>query len=151
MVGVDGRVRHGHAVRGGMTPEYSVWSSMKARCLNPRHKNFAEYSQRGMWPPWQTDFLAFLEHIGPRPSPWHTVERIDNSRGYFPGNVRWATATEQASNRRSTVWIEHDGKRLTVTQWAHALGLQAATIHKRLERGWPPERAITEPVRRMRT
>jgi hypothetical protein len=139
---------HGHSVGGVLTPEYSVWRGMKARCLNPKNKYFAKYSPRGMWPPWQTDFLAFFEHIGPRPSPWHTVERIDNSRGYFPGNVRWATAAEQAINRRDNIWLEHDGKRLTVAQWARVLGLQVSTIHKRLDRGWPPERALTEPVRR---
>jgi hypothetical protein len=124
---------HGHSVGGVLTPEYSVWRGMKARCLNPKNKYFAKYSPRGMWPPWQTDFLAFFEHIGPRPSPWHTVERIDNSRGYFPGDA---------------LPSEHDGKRLTVAQWARVLGLQVSTIHKRLDRGWPPERALTEPVRR---
>lgn len=141
---------HGHARGGVLTPEYRAWRDIKTRCLNPRRKDFALYSQRGMWPPWQTDFLAFLEHIGPRPSPWHTVERIDNSRGYFPGNVRWATPREQANNTRRNVWLEHDGKRLTVAQWARVLGVRPHMIHDRLNAGWSAERALTEPRRRMK-
>lgn len=145
------RQEHGQTRGGVLTPEYRSWRKIKERCFNPKDKGFALYSQRGMWPPWRTDFLAFLEHIGPRPSPWHSVERIDNTKGYIPGNVRWATAGEQANNTRRNVWLEHDGRRLTVAQWARALGMSQYTIHDRLKSGWSPERALTEPRRRMKT
>jgi hypothetical protein len=85
------------------TPEYRCWQQIKARCLNPNHRAFPHYGGRGITiaPEWADDFLAFLRHVGPRPSEGHSLDRIDNDAGYVPSNVRWATWEEQAANRRA--------------------------------------------------
>ncbi|GED89332.1 hypothetical protein [Streptomyces sp. 6-11-2] len=82
--------------------EYTIWTSMKQRCLNSAHRHYKEYGGRGITvcPRWQTSFEAFLADMGPRPSKSHTLDRIDNDRGYEPGNVAWRTYKEQAANRR---------------------------------------------------
>lgn len=84
------------------TPEYQAWARAKNRCHNRRDPQFPSYGARGisMHPEWRHSFVAFLEHIGPRPSTAHSLDRIDNDRGYEPGNVRWATDQEQQRNRR---------------------------------------------------
>jgi hypothetical protein len=83
-------------------PEYKTWCGMKDRCHNPKNKFFDIYGGRGIevCAEWRDDFAAFFAHIGPKPSPRLSVDRIDVDRGYEPGNVRWATASMQSRNRR---------------------------------------------------
>lgn len=78
-------------------PLYTLWGAMLQRCNNPRHQNYPYYGGRGIRVLF-ADFPAFLEHIGPRPSLAHSVDRIDCNGHYAPGNVRWATRKEQAHN-----------------------------------------------------
>ncbi len=75
---------------------------MKQRCLNPKHKAFPDYGGRGIGvaATWVKDFPAFFAHVGVRPSPFHSLGRIENEKGYEPGNVRWETSLEQNNNRR---------------------------------------------------
>jgi hypothetical protein len=88
-----------HGMRG--TPEYSSWQSMKGRCLDPNNKDFPRWGGRGVtvFQDWIESFEAFYDHVGPRPK-GTSLDRIDNRRGYEPGNVRWATPTQQQRNRR---------------------------------------------------
>jgi hypothetical protein len=84
------------------TPEYRTWDAMKTRCLNPKSANYPDWGGRGItiYEPWVQDFQSFYAYVGPRPSPSHSIDRIDNDRGYEPGNVRWATKAQQSDNRR---------------------------------------------------
>ena len=99
-----GCFRHEVHTRHGLhgTREYGIWSGMIARCTNPSNTAFGYYGARGITvcDEWRSSFESFLEHIGPRPSPKHSVDRINNDGNYEPGNVRWATAKEQANNKR---------------------------------------------------
>ena len=85
-----------------MTAEYRAWCAMKNRCNNPRNGNFKYYGARGIGvsPEWQGDFIAFFKHVGSRTTAKHSLGRIDNERGYEPGNVRWETRTQQNNNKR---------------------------------------------------
>jgi hypothetical protein len=93
---------HGHSAKGKITPEFRAWLAMRNRCDERNAKCKSYYFDRGIrvCEEWQHDFAAFFAHIGPRPSPRYTVDRIDNDKGYEPGNVRWATPSEQRLNQR---------------------------------------------------
>jgi len=94
--------RHGEHTRTRRTPEYTAWQNMRARCLRPSHPSFSRYGGRGITvdPAWDS-FERFLADVGRRPAPDLSLDRIDNSGNYEPGNVRWATAKQQATNRRN--------------------------------------------------
>lgn len=119
-------------------PEHVVWMGMKQRCFDPNHKNYHRYGGRGITvhPEWVSDFPAFLAAVGQRPSPKHKIERIDNNKGYEPGNVRWATQREQMANMRRNRIV--DGKILK--HKAEEVGLNWGTLRSRIEKGVPKEK-----------
>ena len=90
-----------------MSPLYTLWRNIKTRCLNPLNHHFPFYGGRGItcYEPWAASFERFatdlLAAIGQKPSPQHSLDRIDNTRGYEPGNLQWATMRDQSRNRRS--------------------------------------------------
>jgi hypothetical protein len=98
--------RYGRAVALSYTPEYGVWESMKSRCQNPKCWKFANYGGRGIkvCERWQS-FENFYADMRLRPSPHHSIDRIDNDGNYEPGNCRWATQSEQNKNRRKSSLI----------------------------------------------
>lgn len=125
-------------------PEYKVWNMMRSRIMNPSNRKFKDYGGRGltMHPGWIESFVQFFEHIGERPSSLHSVERINNNKGYEPGNVKWALVAEQNRNQRKNVMITHNGLSMLQCDWAKYLGLKQSTLSRRLAR-WPLERALT--------
>lgn len=122
----------------GMTrsPEYRAWHQMLSRCTNPNLPAFRDYGGRGIQVHayWYA-FEAFIADMGLRPGPRHTLERKDNNGDYEPENCVWATWEQQNNNRRSTVVLEHDGKRLSITQWAREIGVSRDRISIRLKAG----------------
>ena len=93
---------HGCSPKINRTPEYCTWRSMITRCTNPNCRKWHLYGGRGITicEEWRHDFLAFLEHVGPRPSNKHSIDRIDPDGNYEPGNVRWADIYTQNRNRK---------------------------------------------------
>lgn len=132
-----------HGLSG--SPEHNVWSHLKRRCLNPKDAAYERYGGRGItiYEPWVDDFAAFYAHVGPRPTPQHTIERINNNGGYEPGNVKWDTRTAQARNRRSNRLVTYQGQTFCVAEWADITGMPMQRITQRLKRGWEPEQIFT--------
>ena len=137
-----------HGQKG--TSLYSTWCTIKTRCSNPRSPDYPRYGGRGigMWPEWRASFAAFhayiLAHLGERP-PGQTLDRIENDRGYEPGNVRWATVAEQTRNRggrRSNRLVTFEGQALCLADAAKAAGLPITTVYNRLKRGMSDDEAL---------
>lgn len=150
---------HGHARKGQIHPLHRVWRSMIQRCTNPKDPRWSTYGARGargvrVCERWVGSFAAFLEDVGPRPegkSPGgravYSLDRIDNDRGYEPGNVRWATNLEQSKKTTRSRMLTAFGKTQNLVDWARELGVHHTTILGRLKRGWSEDQAVTEPTR----
>lgn len=128
-------------------PEYKAWAAMIGRCTNSRHQSHHYYGARGIrvcgrW----TNFEAFYDDMGVRPSPKHTLERVDNSLGYSPDNCVWATQKQQLRNKRNNRLVTHQGTTRPLVEWAEEIGIRPDTLRCRLRLGWSVERALTEPV-----
>ena len=140
--------KHGATAISGRTPEYRTWCAMKERCERVGHRSYPDYGGRGIRvaDTWRDDFARFLADVGKRPSPKHTIDRIENARGYEPGNVRWATRKEQNQNKRNAKLVTIEGETLCITEWARRNKLATATVVCRLQRGWDPVDAVTMPA-----
>ena len=136
---------HGHA-RNGKSLTYRSWQQMIRRCHDPRSRTYPRYGAKGVTvcERWRQSFRAFLADAGERPSRFHSIDRFPNRSGnYEPGNVRWATATEQARNAKSNRLVTLDGRTLTLAAWCEEFGLNYFTVVSRLNAGWTPKRAFT--------
>lgn len=130
------------------TPEHRAWSSMITRCTNPKSSQFNNYGGRGITvcERWRS-FAAFFEDVGSKPSPSHSLDRIDTNGNYEPGNVRWATARVQAQNKRDTVLVTHNGTTLTLCEWAEQLSIRRGTLYYRLYiAGWSIADSLETPT-----
>lgn len=121
---------------------------MKQRCMNPNDKQYHLYGGRGIsvCDEWERSFEAFRAYVGKKPDKNSSLDRIDNDRGYEPGNVRWATGSEQLSNTRRNVRIVYEGKSQTLMEWSVELGIPYNTLRQRKLNGWSDSEIISRPV-----
>jgi len=128
------------------TSEFKIWQDIVKRCTKEYKHAFKDYGGRGITvcDTWLESFESFYYDMGDRPTPEYTIERHDNEQGYNPCNCYWATRLAQANNTRQNVFIEHDGKRMTIAQWARHIGIPYMTLYSRLYRySWSIERALS--------
>lgn len=129
---VNANTRHG----GTYTAEYKSWCAMKGRCYNPNDAAYENYGGRGITvcERWRESFENFLEDMGNRPSLKHSLDRIEVNGIYDKPNCRWADMKTQSNNRR-VCFLELNGVKKSVTEWAAQLGISKQLIAARKCRG----------------
>lgn len=135
----------------GMThsKEWAAWHRIKLRCYNKSHDSYVHYGARGITvcDRWRTSFEAFLADMGPMPPDKPTIDRLDNSKGYEPGNCRWASVTEQNRNKGNNVFLTYGERTMTTAEWAREIGMSHSGFADRLKY-MTLEEAMTLPDQR---
>lgn len=136
--------RHGHARKGRHTSEYNTWYEMIRRCTYSKHKRWRDYGGRGIQVcgRWQKSFPSFLSDMGAKPSPVHTIERIDVNGNYEPDNCKWATKQEQSGNQRRSIRVTINSETKCLAEWIRHFGLNQHTVRSRINYGWPVVEAL---------
>jgi len=134
------------------SPEHKAWVAMKARCYTRSNVGYPIYGARGITvcAQWRDSFENFLADMGRKPSPAHSLDRINSAGHYSPENCRWATRLEQSNNMRSNRPLAFNGQTQNVSEWARELGLSKNCILYRLSAGWSVDRALSTPSSRPR-
>ncbi|HHZ96568.1 MAG TPA: hypothetical protein EYN67_13685 [Flavobacteriales bacterium] len=124
--------------------EYNSWSMMKNRCNNEEYYLFHRYGGRGIkvCDDWASSFEVFVKDMGCAPSKEHSIDRIDNNKGYDKSNCRWATGFVQQNNKSSNVMLELNGRSQTIAQWCRELDLSYEMVRARLARGYNHKEAL---------
>lgn len=140
---------------GGLSKKekfYQVFNGLRCRCTDKSKKDYPRYGGRGIRCIWDNylDFKkdmyeSYLEHK--KNNKTTQVERIDNNGHYCKENCRWATFQEQQKNKSSNRYITHNGKTLTIADWAREINISRQSIRYRLENGWDVKSIINTPFR----
>lgn len=144
-------IKHGHYRNNKRSRIYRSWEGMIGRCTNLNDKDYQSYGGRGItvcgrW----RKFVNFLEDMGEPSTQQHSIDRINNDKGYYKENYRWATKKEQQRNTRGNRLITHNNKTQCLIEWAEEFGINYSTLQGRLSRGWLIEKALTTPVQKRR-
>ena len=125
--------------------EYKAWAQMKSRCYNKNYTNFKLWGGRGIvvCDKWRASFGNFLKDMGRKPSKKHSLDRINNDKGYSLDNCRWATRVEQSRNQSRNNIIEFAGTKKCLQEWSECTGINRGTISSRLRRGWSINKSLT--------
>lgn len=130
-------------------PLFKLWCNTRSVCNNPNSRQWHHYGGRGIkfCRDWDQDFWAFAEYmdttLGARPGPEYVLDRINNDRGYRPGNLRWATRREDSNNRRTNHCISYQGRKQTFADWSRETGIPLTTIWSRIiDKGWSVSEAL---------
>lgn len=136
---------HGESRNGKRTAEYMAWDSMWSRCSNLSSRKYKYYGSRGIvvCDRWRS-FENFLDDMGRKPTPRHSLDRIDVNGNYELSNCRWATDREQAINRRITRWLTINGKTLCFSDWCARIGISHDALQYRIS-NWPQSRWLDPP------
>ena len=133
----------------GMTDsaEYHTWQNIKRRC-----RSYPTYINKGITvcPEWYNDFNQFYADMGDKPTPNHTIDRINNDLGYCPDNCRWATMKEQNNNKSNVRNYTIEGITLTLSEWCEEYNISFKSVDARVRRGWDISKALNTPVRKYR-
>lgn len=131
------------------TPEYGAWKAMLHRCQSPKDARYKDYGGRGIsvCDRWQ-NVDSFISDMGSRPSPKHTLDRIDNDGDYCPENCRWVVRSVQDNNKRNNRYLVHSGLTLTISEWSRRTGICVSLIRQRLRKGRTTAEALETPVKR---
>lgn len=139
-------VRHGHKRRSGMSVEYGTWLAIKRRCQDPKCKDYPSWGGRGITvcQRWSDSFEVFLEDMGERPADKTSIDRINGSKGYEPGNCRWADAMEQGENKATNLPVSFGGVEYpSLREACRTLGLRYTTVFARTRSGYTIEQALS--------
>lgn len=124
------------------TVEFKTWQAINKRVSSPdEHLYFGLPIEES----WKTDFMSFYAHVGPRPGPTYSIDRIKNEIGYVAGNVKWSDKRQQARNRKTSVFVEYRGQQRLLIEVCEELGLPYASIAARRLRG-TPESELFVPI-----
>ena len=124
---------------------YSIWSSLKTRCKNKKANRFNIYGGKGITydPKWES-FEMFWSDMKDGYQDNLTIDRIDNNKGYYKENCRWATPREQSNNKTNNRLLTFNNKTLTVAQWARKLNINYSTLSMRLNvYKWSIKKSLT--------
>lgn len=134
------RTTHGKS----KTKAYRVWDAMIQRCCNVSSTSYKNYGGRGITicRRWRESFEMFYQDMGDPPKGM-TIDRVDNSKGYAPDNCEWATASQQARNRRRTIWITIGEVTMCASDWEKQPGaMRRHAIVRRYKSGMNPREAV---------
>ena len=148
--GMNAGEKHCRYIHGEThTRLHKIWESMIARCEYDKHPYYARYGGRGIrvCEEWH-EYVSFREWANENGYAEHlTIDRIDNEKGYYPDNCKWATVKDQQRNRSNNRLIEWNGAIKTMTEWAEIMGIKKTTLKERLNSGWDVGKALMHPVR----
>ncbi len=130
---------------------YRIWDAMKQRCYNPKFKKRKFYLDKGITvcDEWKNNFISFYNwsiENGYRDD--LSIDRIDNDKGYYPENCRWATITQQNNNRSINKKIKYKDNFYSLKELSFKFNIDKRTLDSRLRNGWDLEKALNTPVRK---
>lgn len=146
---VQKEITSNHFKKHGLTgsKEHNIWKSMIQRCHNKNNSKFKYYGERGITvcDEWRNSFEKFLLDMGNKPIN-KSLDRIDNDKGYFKENCKWATLVQQMNNRRNNRMLTLNNKTQNLQQWSIELNIDHRILRKRLRDGWSDEDILTNKI-----
>ena len=140
---------YGKGLRSFNRFEANSYRAMKERCLNPNYRAYSRYGGRGIkiCDRWlgMYGFLNFLEDMGKKPTPKHTLDRVDNDGDYTPDNCRWADQKTQVRNSKTVVMLEYKGENKLLLEWCEIYGIDPRMYRNRKREGWSDELIFNTP------
>jgi hypothetical protein len=139
---IEKSTKHGMSREGNRT--YQSWRAMKSRCLNTKHEFYKTYSPLGICEEWKNSFESFLRDMGERPE-GKSLDRINNTKGYYKQNCRWATQRQQCQNRTNNKIVTFNGDKVALFELSERYNVSITLLYNRLKRKWPIEKALLTP------